>query len=207
MDSQSKEGDLDRLAKSGRITMVLEPRPTPPGTESIKSPFLGIYNLLSLRAFLVGKTLVGMRTDDVMRAVDVLTARKDVDHSAITAYGSGPNGIVMLHAAALDVRIARVVVENSLTAYRLIVDQPIHRNVSEMVIPGVLRKYDIGDLILATYPRSVTVVNPRDALGDAVPEEQFRKDLAYVFQSDEKLGLPKRIHLMSRAPGDPLPID
>jgi cephalosporin-C deacetylase-like acetyl esterase len=200
-------GDVDRLAKAGRIVMMIEPRPSPAGSEGLKSPFMGYFNLLSLRAFLVGKTIVGMRVDDTIHAVEWLCARPDVDRSAITAYGDGPLGMVLLHAAALDTRIGRVVVENTLTTYRMIVDQPIHRNASEVVVPGVLRKYDSGDLLLAVYPRPVTVINPQDAVGASVSEAEFRKDLANVFQSDQKLGQPQRIRLMARGLRDPLPID
>jgi hypothetical protein len=196
LDSQPPGADFERLAKAGRIVLLLEPRPTPPGTESIKSPYLGSFNLLSLRAFLVGKTLVGLRVDDAIRAVDWLCARKDVDGAALTVYGNGSLGIVALHAAVLDGRIGRVVMENSLTSYRMIVDQVVHRNVSEVVIPGVLRKYDTGELLEAVYPRPVTIVNPRDALGDPVSEADFRKGLAYVFESDRRLGRPGRIRLL-----------
>jgi hypothetical protein len=42
----------------------------------------------------------------------------------------------MLHAAALDDRIQRAMVENSLIAFRMVVDQPVHCNVSQVVIPG-----------------------------------------------------------------------
>jgi PelA/Pel-15E family pectate lyase len=197
LDSQPPGADFERLAKAGRIVLLLEPRPTPPGTESIKSPYLGIFNLLSLRAFLVGKTLVGLRVDDAIRAVDWLCARKDVDAAALTVYGNGAQGMVALHAAALDGRIGRVAIENSLASYRQIIDQPVHRNVSEVVIPGVLRKYDTGELLEAVYPRPVTIVNPRDALGDSVGEADFRKGLAYVFESDRRLGLPDRIRLLT----------
>jgi hypothetical protein len=213
MDSQPREtlakagGDVDRLASAGRIVMLLEPRPTPAGTESIKSPYLGIYNLLSLRAFLVGRTIIGLRTDDATRAMDWLSARPDVERSAITGYGSGPSGMVLLHAAVLDPRIARIVLENTLTSYRTIVEQPVHRNVSEVVIPDVLRKYDTGDLLLAVYPRPVTVISPEDALGAVVSEEKFRQEMAYVFRSDENLGSGRRIRLASRKPGESLPIE
>jgi cephalosporin-C deacetylase-like acetyl esterase len=199
-------GDLDRLAKAGRIVMVVEPRPTPAGTESIKSPLLGSFNLLSLRAFLVGKTIIGLRMDDAIRAVNWLCARPDVDRAAISAYGNGPLGLTLLHAAALDTRIGRVLTENALTSYRMIVEEPIHRNVSEVVIPGVLRKYDTGDLLLALYPRPVTIINPEDAVGAPVTEAEFRKALAYVWQSDEKLGQPDRIRLAWRGPREPLPV-
>lgn len=200
-------GDFERLAQAGRVVMVVEPRPTPSGTESIKSPLLGVFNLLSLRAFLVGKTIVGMRMDDAIHALDWLTARKDVDAQAVTAYGEGSLGTVLLHAAALDLRIKRVVVENSLAAYRMIVDEPIHRNVSEVVLPGVLRKYDIGDLLLAEYPRPVTVINPQDAIGAALTDAEFHKSMAYVFESDAKLGSPQRIRVLFRGARDPLPIE
>jgi hypothetical protein len=196
LDSQPPGADFERLAKAGRIVLLLKPRPTPPGTESIKSPYLGSFNLLALRAFLVGKTLVGLRVDDAIRAVDWLCARKDVDRGALTVYGNGALGMVALHAAALDGRIGRVAIENSLASYRQIIDQPVHRNVSEAVIPGVLRRYDAGELLEAVYPRPVTIVNPRDALGDAVSEADFRKGLAHVFESDRRLGLPHRIRLL-----------
>jgi len=135
--------------------------------------------------------------DDAIRAVDWLCARKDVDAAALTVYGNGAQGMVALHAAALDGRIGRVAIENSLASYRQIIDQPVHRNVSEVVIPGVLRKYDTGELLEAVYPRPVTIVNPRDALGDFVGEADFRKGLAYVFESDRRLGLPDRIRLLT----------
>jgi len=201
LDAQPPGADFERLAKAGRIVLLLEPRPTPPGTESVKSPYLGNFNLLALRAFLVGKTLVGLRMDDAIRAVDWLYARQDVARAAITLYGNGALGMVALHAAALDGRIGRVVIENSLITYRRIVDQVVHRNVSEVVIPGVLRKYDTGELLQALYPRPVTIVNPRDALGDAVSEPEFHRTLAriglvYAFLSDRRLGLPGRIRLL-----------
>lgn len=51
--------DFDQLTKSGQIVVAREPRPSPPGTEGLKSPYLGPFNLLSLRAFLGGKTILG----------------------------------------------------------------------------------------------------------------------------------------------------
>jgi cephalosporin-C deacetylase-like acetyl esterase len=212
LDSQPRErliaagGDLDRLAAAGRVVMVLEPRPSPLGMEGQRGSFLGPIYMLSMRAFLVGKTLVGMRTDDTIRAMDWLCSRKDVDRSAITAYGNGPLGTALLHAAALDTRIGQVMVENTLTAYRMIADQPIHRNAAEVLVPGVLRKYDIGDLLLMAYPRPVTLINPQDALGIAISDGEVHKEMDYVFQSDKNLGQPGRIRLVSRGLREPLPI-
>jgi hypothetical protein len=193
----AKHSDFGRLAEEGNIVVYLQPRPTPPGTESIKSPYLGPFNLLSLRAFLVGKTMIGLRIDDAVRAVDWLASRKDVDRNSITIYGNGPLGMAALHAAALDSRNSKVVLQNTLTSFRMIVDQPVHRNVSEVVIPGVLRHYDTEELLQSVYPRTVVVVTPQDALGETVSEQTFRVAMANVIQSDQKLGSPKRIQFQS----------
>jgi hypothetical protein len=155
--------EFERLALNGSVVFALQPRPSPAGTEEKKSPLLGNFYLLSIRAMLVGKNIVGMRIDDTLRAVDWLCARPDVDRSAISAQGYGPLGVVLLHAAVLDKRIGKVTVENMLASWRMIVEQPLHRDVSEVIIPGVLRKYDIPDLIAALGPQRVIVVKSIDA--------------------------------------------
>jgi len=204
LDSRPKEttaatgSDFDRLIKSGHVVMVLGPTPTPPGAEGLKSPYLGTFNLLGLRALLVGKSILGMRIDDTIRAMDFLSARSDVDPASITVYGNGAMGAVALHAAALDSRIRRVVVENTLTSYRMVLDEPLHRNISEILIPGVLRKYDTGDLLLAVGGR-VTVINPQNAAGEVITADQFHKELSYV-PAD-------RVKVIFRKADEPLPLE
>lgn len=187
--------ELDRMAKSGWVTVALQPTPAPPGTEGLKSPYLGSFNLLSLRAFLVGKTIVGLQIDDAIHAVDSLASRADVDASRIAIYGNGPLGIVALHTAALDSRIQSVIVENTLASYRIVLDQPLHRNISEVMIPGVLRKYDVGNLMLAVSPRPVTIINPQDATGAIIDEAQFRKATGQA------------VRVLARKTGEPLPFE
>lgn len=168
VDADPESAMRPDLVAQGTVVMSIGVTPTPPGTEGAKSPYLGTFNLLSLRAFLVGKTLVGMRVDDVIRAVDWLASRDDVDPKSISVYGRGPMGIVALHAAALDSRIGKVAVEDTLASFRMVLDQPLHRLIPESVIPGVLLKYDLGDVIKAIAPRPVSVVAPQDAAGKAV---------------------------------------
>lgn len=194
--------ELDRMTRAGWIAVAFQPTPAPPGTEGLKSPYLGSFNLLSLRAFLVGKTIVGLQIDDAIRAVDSLASRADVDASRITIYGNGPLGIVALHTAALDSRIRSVVVENTLASYRMVLDQPLHRNISEVILPGVLLKYDVGNLVMAISPRPVTIINPQDATGAIMDEAQFRK-ASYVFQSKGQ----QTVRVLARKPGELLPFD
>ena len=67
--------------------------------------------------------------------------------------------MALLHAAALDRRIARAVVEDTPESFRAILDEPLHRDAPEIVIPGVFRYYDIPDLIKAIGPAHVVRLN------------------------------------------------
>ena len=144
----------------GRLVLVIHPRPWPAGTESAKSPLQGMHYLLSLRALLTGLTLVGLRADDIIHAVDFLSARPDVDKHDLSAYASGPSAIALLHAAALDKRITHVVVDHTIASFREIATEPLHRNAPEYMVPGVLRHYDVADLIKAIAPRKVEIFSP-----------------------------------------------
>ncbi|HEY6489017.1 MAG: acetylxylan esterase [Terracidiphilus sp.] len=148
------------LAEAGSVVLALTPRPSPPGTEGMKSPILGPFYLLSLRADLVGRTLLGLRIDDVIAAVNSLAARPDVDPGRITAVASGHMGLVLLHAAVLDSRLGHVTIDHVLESYRSLLDATLPIGAPEDVVPGVLLHYDIPNLVRALGRR----LEERDAL-------------------------------------------
>jgi hypothetical protein len=207
LDDLAASPEVLRLAKAGHLVCLLQPRGVlgepPPNPNQLA---LGPYMPLLLRAIVVGRTLVGMRVDDTIRTVDWLVSRPDVDPAAVTVYGSGAQGIVALHAAALDTRISRVIAERSLVSYRTALEAGLHRNLSEVLIPNVLLHYDTPDLITAIHPRGVAIVNPANAMDQIIRDPLARAALASALESDRRLGTPSRVRLTRRAPTDPLPI-
>jgi cephalosporin-C deacetylase-like acetyl esterase len=202
---QAFKAEAARLAKAGRVVLVVTARGAG-GTEEIKSPLLGDWNLLATRAMLVGKTPLGLRLDDAVRAVDWLSDRDDVDPKAISVYGVGTSGPTALHLGVIDDRVAAVYADGSLTAFHMAVDQPIQRELPEVLPPGVLRRYEIGDLALAAFPRPVTFVSPANGVGEPLRKTQFDKELTYVRTADAKLGQPDRVRWTWRGGRDPLPL-
>ena len=85
--------------------------------------------------------------------------------------------MALLHAAVLDARLSRVVLEDTLASYRLVVDQPVHRLAPEVLAPGLLTRYDTPALLGAIAPRPVTIVSPRDAMGDPMSESAYRTSI------------------------------
>ncbi len=145
--ARANKARFDALAAAGNVVLAITPRPSPPGTDDMKSPILGPFYLLSLRADLVGRTLIGMRIDDVVRATDYLASRPDVDPSTITAVASGHMGLVLLHAAILDARITHITVDHVLSSYQSLIAAPLPTGAPEDILSGVLLHYDIPNLI------------------------------------------------------------
>jgi hypothetical protein len=167
--AQANHARFEALAAQGNVVLALTPRPSPAGTDDMKAPLLGPFYLLSLRADLVGRTLVGLRADDVIRAMDYLADRADVDPARISAEAGGHMGLVLLHAGVLDRRIGHIAVDHVLTSYRSLLDAPVPTGAPEDVIPGVLLHYDIPDLARALGTR-LTLNDPLKGTDDLSQE-------------------------------------
>jgi dienelactone hydrolase len=190
------DDDLARLAGAGKIVFAHELPPGVKDAEGTKSPLLGPFYMATLRAFLVGRNLVGMRVDDVLRDVKWLTQRDDVDAAKLSGQASGAMGIVLLHAAVLEPRITSIKLDRTLASYRNAVEEPVSHDLAQSVIPGVLRHYDLDDLVMAIAPRSVVVTDPIDGAGKGIDEPAFRRQYAWVLASDRRLRLADQLKVV-----------
>ncbi|MGH9720932.1 MAG: alpha/beta hydrolase family protein [Bryobacteraceae bacterium] len=145
-------GSIHTIVRAGNIVLAIDPR----GWGESAAPQM---NKTAMRALLVGKTMVGMQTGDVLRGFEYLHARRDVDRQRISIIGKRNGGVVALLAAALEPRIARVACEKSPASYIDIVRAKMHQGISELVVPGVLRDFDLPDVVASLRPRAVWMVS------------------------------------------------
>jgi len=82
--------------------------------------------------------------------------------------------VAMLHAAALDPRIKKLVLEEMLVGYDAVVTHRIHRQVFEQIVPSALKFYDLPDLANSLAPRPVWVINAVNPLGQVLPPAEVR---------------------------------
>jgi hypothetical protein len=163
------EGDAGALAKLGYTVLSIDLEglgETSPTWGGYSSQWFGEAKIAWL-GLMVGRPLIGLRMEDISRALDLLTGMK-LGGDGITGFAKGSAGIDMLHAAVSDPRIQKLVIEEALGSYRSVVEAPLHRFMHAAALPEVLRNYDLPDLIAAIAPRSATVINPRDPLGQAL---------------------------------------
>jgi dienelactone hydrolase len=173
-DISAPGGDFDSLAQSGHVVLAVAPRGIEETATTGRASVLGNYGA-AMRSAVVGKTLVGMRVDDIIHAANYLALRPESNKDNLVAFGQGVLGPPMLHAALLDKRIREVVLQDMVGSYRLAVERPLHRGLYDVAIPGVLRRYDLDHLLAALAPAAVTVLNPVDAFGNPLRLEPLRK--------------------------------
>ncbi len=172
--------DSDRLAetlaKQGRIVLKLAPRNSP--GEGHTRPYVGDW-MTATRADQIGLCLPAMRAHDILRGVDLLSHRDDVDPGSIRAAAQGVSGIWLLLAAAADPRIRKVWLDK--TPYSLLeaLDNPMNTDLSDAAIPGFALHWDLKDLTEAMGGRQVFWTDPTDWM-DRVVAEGSRFHYRYV---------------------------
>jgi dienelactone hydrolase len=99
-------------------------------------------------ALLLGQTMIGWRVHDVMRTVDWIETRKELDASRVGCMGISGGGTCTLFSAALEPRIRAAFVSGYLNTFRDSVFSLSH--CIDNYIPGILNwaeMYDVAGLI------------------------------------------------------------
>ena len=152
---------LQALRERGHAVVVIDPR----GVGALKQkltvrrhdyadPLTGVEENLAYNAFLVGKSLIGMRVTDVQAAVQKLTTR--TKPSRIVLCGRRDAALVACLAAAIEPSVTHVAMERMPLTYRWYFD-PVGRPINAAsILPSLLRDYgDIEDVLAAIAPRKM----------------------------------------------------
>ena len=99
-------------------------------------------------ALLLGETMIGWRVYDVMRAIDWIESRPDLDSKRVGCMGISGGGTCTLFSAALETRIRAAFVSGYLNTFRASVVSLSH--CIDNYVPGILNwaeMYDVAGLI------------------------------------------------------------
>jgi dienelactone hydrolase len=99
-------------------------------------------------ALLFGETMIGWRVFDVMRTIDWIETRRDMDAKRLGCMGISGGGTCTLFSAALDTRIQAAFVSGYLNVFRDCILSLSH--CMDNYVPGILNwaeMYDVASLI------------------------------------------------------------
>jgi cephalosporin-C deacetylase-like acetyl esterase len=209
-DSRGKAAsaaDAQALAAEGNIVLVPDLRgfgeTHPAITASTYSRYFGDYRN-AMMALLVGDTLPGMRALDVIRGLQVLAYRADVDVSRMTVIGRGGAAVPALYAALLDQRISTIALEGMLNSYESVVNERLGIGVVEQVVPSALKYFDFPEIVAALAPRRVILDGNVNPVGKRMALARVREDYALALSAYKTAGAPNALRITARGEEEPL---
>jgi dienelactone hydrolase len=164
--SQSTRAIAEALARSGQIVMEVYPRDSPEADDG--RPFLGNW-LTNERADLVGLNLAALRAHDLLVAVDVLSARPDVDASSIRGYARGVKGVWLLLAAAVDERLGKIWLDRTPWSIADALEGALTDHLFDALIPRFALHWEFRDIVDAIGDRRVLWTDPTNWMNRVVP--------------------------------------
>jgi dienelactone hydrolase len=154
---------LQALTRFGYALVVIDPR----GVGQLRpklvvrgfeygDPLEGVEENIAYNAFLVGKSLLGMRVADVIAAVRKLVSVSKPRRLVLC--GRRDSALSAVLAAAVEPAINQVAVEDLLLSFRTLFSAEGPAINAASILPGLLREFgDVADVLAQIAPREVLV--------------------------------------------------
>ncbi len=102
-------------------------------------------------ALLVGQTMIGWRVWDIMRTIDYIETRRELDATKVGCIGISGGGTATLFGAALEPRIRAALVSGYLNTFRDSIGSLSH--CIDNYVPGILNWAEMSDIAGLIAPR------------------------------------------------------
>jgi hypothetical protein len=191
-DFREEKDFLDALVKEGYAVVVVDPRGVGKLRPDITvkghdyaDPLVGVEENIAYNAFLVGRSLLGMRVSDVIEAVRKITAK--MKPKQVVLCGRRDAALVCCMAAAVEPAVKQVATEELLLSFLTLFEVGGLAINAASILPGMLRNFgDVGDVLAEIAPRKVLVAagvgkGPR-LPSVAIAEERFTKDARLLLE-------------------------
>ncbi len=164
------------LAKEGYLVFAIDVRGTGetspvPSFASNRftgfTPMLRMNDDLAIESAAFGMTTLGMRTLDILKGVDFMKSRENLQNREIVVIGQGLGGLWAVTAAAFDERINGIVTIGTLPSYFPLIDNMYYNNTwGYFWLPGALKDFDIPDVTRLSSSGKHLWIDPINQLGE-----------------------------------------
>jgi dienelactone hydrolase len=138
---------------------------------------------------LLGETMIGWRVWDVMRTIDYIATRPELDAKRIGCMGISGGGTAALFSAALEPRIRAAMVSGYLNTFQDSIGSLAH--CIDNYVPGILNWAEMHDIAGLIAPRPLFVESgERDNIFPiAASRASFTqvRDIYRVFQAEDRV--------------------
>jgi cephalosporin-C deacetylase-like acetyl esterase len=183
-------GEIEKLVHKGYIVAATDVM----GTGELKNTAIRAGGA-GYTAVLIGRSVVGIQAGDIARTIVYLKSRDDVDKDKVGAVAVGNTCLPLIHAAAFDSSISNITLIGSPISYRSIalnryykiglieregggIGHPYEIEFS-WGIAGVLKSYDLPDLIGCIAPRKVVLADLQNQMLEPASTELIEREAAF----------------------------
>ena len=157
-------GEVSRRLSDGETVLAIDIRgigETKPVGQKWYHQRFGDNGGNSTLAYLLGKSLVGDRAEDVLTVARWLSKKESVDSIQLVA--SGELTIAALHAAAVEPQLFSLLeLRRGLVSWSNLVETPMSVNQVAGLVHNALAQYDLPDLA-RLFDGKLTITDPHDA--------------------------------------------
>jgi len=201
-------GEIEKLVKKGYIVAATDVLGIGETKNNATRPLAPGYT-----AVLIGRSIVGIQAGDIVRTVGFLQSLEDVDKHKVGALAVGETCFPLLHAAAFHPSINNVTLIGSPISYRsvatnrfyeigLITNEgggtghPYEVDFS-WGIAGVLRGYDLPDLIGCIAPRKIVLADLQNERLKPADSELIERDTSFPRSVYSHKNAPENLKIIS----------
>ncbi|MEX0771021.1 MAG: acetylxylan esterase [Balneolaceae bacterium] len=188
----SEGGEMEWFVRNGFT--VLSPDLVGTGEMGSGSPL----RLEWRAAIQIGRSIVGIRAGDVVRLTRLLKEKVDTDTpldiELDEIYGVARRDMapVLLHAAAFEPDLARILLLGPYSSYRsLVMNRFYEPGFIPSTVAGALTAYDLPDLAATLAPRRLMMAGVTDGSGNPAISEQLKDEFSVIeaaYQEREAVG-------------------
>lgn len=166
-------GPIEKLVREGKLVLAVDLRglgeTEGKGARDWSRGLFGPNGQEFFIAYLLGKSLVGQRTEDILASARFLATYESSEKPRpLHLVGSGVAGIPALHAMALERHLfASLALRQTLNSWTSVLHTPLPKNQLTSLVHGALRYYDLPDLERSLVGAHVVVEDRLDAAGNA----------------------------------------
>jgi hypothetical protein len=161
----SSGGPIEKLVKSGRHVLAVDLRgvgETKSDSKRAICEATGVDWKDVFMAYLLGRSYVGMRAEDILVCARLLSQEKD---GPVNLISTGNVGVPALHAAALEPALFNSIkLVRSLSSWSSVIESGCSFNQQVNTVHGALKTYDLPNLANVLGDK-LTVEEPLDAFG------------------------------------------
>ena len=175
-------GEMEWFVKKGLIVLapdLIGTGETGPGIFKGDSYIEGISYNAWFTSVIIGRSIAGVRTADVVKLMGILKKNGQVRE----IYGVARKEMtpILLHAAAFDQNIKRVALIEPYSSYQSVVlNRFYYTGFVQNFVPGALTAYDLPDLEASLAPRKLLLIATTDGNNKNTDQESIDKDLDII---------------------------